>query len=114
MLQINKKWVYVIVRADIPLAHQIVQSNHASFECGLKYNQYLSETSSLIVLYVKDKDHLIKEYEKISNLGINLTKFHEPDWDYGFTAFASDPVSINERKIFKHLPLWKGVENVCK
>ena len=55
MLQINKKWVYVIVRADIPLAHQIVQSNHTSFEAGLKYNQNLSETSSLIVVTVKNK-----------------------------------------------------------
>lgn len=112
MLQINKKWVYVIVRADIPLAHQIVQSNHASFEAGLKYNQNLSETSSLIVLTVKNKIILDKEYKRLENLGFNLTKFNEPSWNYGFTSFASEPISNEERKYFKNLQLWKGKEYV--
>lgn len=85
----------------------MVQANHASFEAGLKYNQALVAPSSLIVLKVKNKKELEKAYEIISKENIELTKFIEPSWNYGFTAFASEPISMEQRKIFGKYQLWK-------
>lgn len=106
-MNINKKRVYVVVRTDIEISHQMVQANHASFEAGLNYNQKLEISPSLVVLKVKNKKELEKAYEFIKKENINLTKFIENRCDYGFTAFASEPVTMEQRKFFRKYQLWK-------
>lgn len=110
MQQVKEKtWVYVFIRKDLPIEQILVQSAHAALESGihLKHDKE-NEPSSLIVLQVKNKEQLEKAYEDIGSHGINLVKFDEPDWDYGFTSFASEPVTMDQRKIFKKYRLFNG------
>lgn len=108
MKQINDKtWVYVFVRTDLPVEQQMVQSNHASLEAGLEFGRKSNEISSLIVLQVPDKQSLEEAMQFVESKGIRCIDFHEPDWDYGLTAFGSEPVTLEQRKIFRNWKLWR-------
>ena len=107
MLQI-KKYVYVFVRKDLPLSQQIVQSNHASLEAGIKFgSDNIEEPSSLILISVKNKAQLEKALEDLKTKEIKTVSFYEPDWDYGFTAFATEPLTIDKKQLLKMYQLWK-------
>lgn len=86
----------------------MVQSNHASYESGIAFTNNGDEPSSLIVLQFTNKDELQKAYDELQNSGIRFVQFHEPDWNYGFTAFASEPVTAEQRRTFRQYKLFKG------
>jgi hypothetical protein len=39
--------------------------------------------------------------------GIKLIPFEEPSWDYGLTAFATEPLTQEVRVLLKRYQLWK-------
>lgn len=110
----NKTWIYVFVRTDLPLQQIIVQSNHAAYESGLKFDNPSDEPSSLIVISVRNKEQLLKAYESLSMTEIEFVQFLEPDWDYGLTAFASAPVTFEQRQIFKKYQLFNTENYIQK
>lgn len=103
----NKTYVYVFVRRDIPLEHQIVQSAHAALESGLRFKTELYEPSSLIMIGVKNQSQLEKARLYVNEKGVQTEMFFEPSWDYGNTAFATEAVTDDLRHIFKRYQLWK-------
>lgn len=115
MLQINKTWVYVFTRIDIPVSQIAVQSAHAALEAGIKFDKPLHpEPSSLIILAFKNKQKLEKALEYVKNTGIRSIEFHESSWNYGLTSFATEPVSEEQKLLFKKYQLWHGnsLENI--
>lgn len=108
----EKTWVYTFVRTDLPIEQVLVQSNHASLEAGIKFGYNTDEPSSLIVIACKNKAVLEKAFNNLTSQGISLEKFYEPDWDYGFTAFASEPVTMSRRSAFRKYQLFSGVRHV--
>lgn len=107
--QNEKTWIYVFVRTDLPIEQVLVQSNHASYEAGLAFDNHGTEPSSLIVLSFPTKEALEEAYTTLTkNTSTKFVKFYEPDWDYGFTAFASEPVTADERKQFRQYKLFRG------
>ena len=109
MAQQNEKtWIYVFVRTDLPIEQIVVQSNHAAYESGLAFENNSDQSSSLIVIACKNKHKLQKAYDELQESGIGFVQFHEPDWDYGFTAFASAPVTAEQRSIFRKFQLFRG------
>jgi hypothetical protein len=44
--------------------------------------------------------------DKIQETGIKVEAFYEPDWDYGLTAFATEPLLENQREVFRKFRLW--------
>lgn len=44
--------------------------------------------------------------DKITEAGIQIEAFYEPDWDYGLTAFATEPLSEAKREVFRKFRLW--------
>lgn len=97
----------MFVRVDMPIEQIVVQSCHASQESGLAFPNPTDEPNSLIVIQVKNKNHLEKAYNKLVATGIKFVKFEETSWDYGFTSFASEPVYSHQREIFKNYRLFK-------
>lgn len=104
--------MYVFIRKDLPIEQIIVQVAHAALESGIHLNHPTrkEDPSSLIVLQVKDQKELEKAFDKMSKneAGIDLIKFFEPSWDYGFTSFATSPVKVEDRLLFKKYRLFKG------
>ena len=107
MLQNNDhKYVYVVVRRDIPIQHQMAQACHGALEAGKVWNEVKCDPDSLIVIGVKNQDQLLKAQRKIEAAGIKTVGFWEPDWDYGWTAFGTEPLSQEQRIHMKSFQLW--------
>ena len=98
----------MFVRQDIPLAQQIVQSNHATFELArrLPHPQNLEITPSCIVIGVPNKTVLYRVIEKLRLNAIPHHVFYEPDFDMGLSAVATVPLGQEQRRKLSNYRLW--------
>lgn len=95
-----------MVRADIPIAAQIVQVGHACLEARKCFSQ--SETPcNLVVLSVPSERHLHAAVAWIESAGVRSAVFYEPDNDMGYTAACTEHISGRARRIFRRFPLWQ-------
>lgn len=98
--------MYVFVRKDIPIQHQMAQACHGALEAGKLFPEDRGDTDSIIILGVKNKGQLEKAIAKLQEQGIEFAQFHEPDWDYGLTSIGTRPLKESERHIMKGYRLW--------
>lgn len=85
----------------------MVQSNHAALEAGIFLgDQKQEEPSSLIVIAVKNQAKLEKAMKDLEEKGIKFIPFYEPSWDYGLTAFGTEPLTQEQRVLLKRYQLW--------
>ena len=54
----DHRYVYVVVRVDIPIQHQMAQACHAALEAGKEFPDIIDEPDSLIVLQVENQEEL--------------------------------------------------------
>jgi hypothetical protein len=95
----------VLVRADIPLADQIVQVGHACLEAGRRFAQP-AEPGNLVLLSVPSERHLHDAVARAELAGIRCVVFNEPDDHLGDTAACTEPVLARDRRVFRRFPLW--------
>lgn len=88
------------------LAQQMVQSSHAALEAGLADKNSYSQPPSIIIFQIESEEQLKQELVYIESLGIECKSFYEPYNDIGITAFATLPISENQRLYFKKYKLW--------
>lgn len=101
--------MYVFVRRDIPIQHQMAQACHGALESGKVFNEKPScDPNSLIVIGVKSQEELLKAQYKLEQHGIKTVAFWEPDWDYGLTSFGTEPLSEDMRHHLRRYQLWKA------
>ena len=105
MLQKESKLI-TITRADIAPGYQVVQTAHAiadfAYEHPDTFKEWKQNSNSIISLSAKDKDHLIRLYDKLSKLTPTII-FFEPDIDdYTSICLYGTP---EIRKKLSHLPL---------
>ena len=101
--------IYIVVRADLPLRHQVVQACHASI--SVARDRLISDDEqhpSLVVLTVPNQAALIETSCKLSKLGVTHRTFFEADMDGQPTALATEPLEAGRRKVFANYPLLKG------
>jgi hypothetical protein len=92
-------YIYSIIREDIPLADQIVQTAHSAFHAGNENPALDGVIPSLILLELSNK-----LFEK----GIFHRMFFEPDDDFGYTSLTTTLVEGDARKAFSNLRLWRA------
>jgi hypothetical protein len=103
-----KPYTYVLVREDIALEQQMVQACHAALEAGFAFDAPPT-TSSLIVCTVPDKEALLAARERLSRYGIRTEMFFEPDWEMGFSALATEPLSERKKRFAMSIyPLFRA------
>lgn len=103
----RKRTIYVFVRTDIPVEHQIVQAAHASAEAARRFYSPEHGIASLIVLAVSSSARLEKAAARLEALDIDFDVFFEPSWDMGHSALATRPLLDTERPLLKAWQLWK-------
>ena len=107
MESFSKYYTYVLVRKDIKPEHQIVQACHAALHAGFSFKDP-GIVPHLIVCEVADMQGLLEAKIALEQKGINTYLFHEPDWDMGYSALASEPIGCPKtRKSFSKYPLLK-------
>lgn len=90
---------YAVVRGDLPKNQQTVQIAHAvaelSFNAGKrkdeKFEKWVKEDRTLIVLRARDECDLKAQHDRIEAAGIVHYMFHEPDRNGEATALAIYP-----------------------
>jgi hypothetical protein len=104
-------YIYVLVRADIPIEQQIVQVGHAAWEMGLKLRAggcAPGEICNLVVAKVSNRTALQATSQRLWEADIDHAMFYEPDNDMGHSALCTRPVRARaERELFRRYPLWK-------
>lgn len=83
-----------------------MQASHATLEAGLKDKNTYQQTSSIIIFQINDEETLQKELKYITSLNIECASFYETYEDMGITAFATLPVTEDNRHFFKKYTLW--------
>jgi hypothetical protein len=95
--------VYVLVRTDIPLRQQLVQSVHAGIQATALFP---SREPWLVVCAVPDAATLRRAKEDLAESDIDSALFYEPDNELGYTALATAPITREKRKVLSRYPLW--------
>jgi hypothetical protein len=86
----------------------MAQACHGAYETGKVFNaKPTCDPDSLIVIGVKNQKELLKAQERLEALGIKTVAFWEPDWDYGWTSFGTEPLDEEQRTLLKRYQLWK-------
>lgn len=98
--------VYVFVRTDLPIPAQAVQACHACHESGREFGA--PQGTHLILLGVCNSTELCRIMGMCKAHGIRYVDFVEPDWEWGLTAIATEPISGSMgRKLFSEYELWQ-------
>lgn len=104
----NKKYVYIFVRKDLPKEQLVVQSSHLAWELSKKQN--LDYHPSMVVVGISNEQKLCMEYDKLKDLGLDLATFYEPLFDNTLTAIGL--IADHDQRIhMKRYQLLKIKEN---
>jgi hypothetical protein len=98
----------VIVRKDIPLAHQAVQAVHAGISSARDLISPDLIHPSLVLCTVPDKAALMAVQDRCNAAGVRNRVFVESDMGDEPTALATEPINGKGRKLFQKLPLFTG------
>lgn len=108
----NGLYIYSIIRKDIPLADQIVQTAHSAFHAGegtqARRPLLDHDIPALVLLEVKNQEELIALSVKLDAHDIIHSMFFEPDDNYEYTSITTEPVSGDQRKLFSNFRLWRA------
>jgi hypothetical protein len=105
--------VYVFVRQDIPLAMQLVQSNHATFTMAAKLKPE-DGIPNLIVVGVPHVNALRKVLVKLEANAIPSEAFEDSDFDFGMAAVATYPLDAEAKKPLACYRLWRHAPVVAQ
>lgn len=100
-------YMYAITRKDLSTPQQAVQAGHAAIEATRAYLKTDDEHPSLILCSMKGEAQLRRAADDIENQGIRIKRFFEPDIGNQMTAFATEPLSGEQRKLFRKFQLIK-------
>jgi len=96
----------VIVRTDLPIEQQLVQSCHAAYEAGLRLATPVPDTDYSVICSVNSEEDLREAHRGLLDQRIPTVLFTEADLDDQATALASAPVVGEQRKAFSEFRLW--------
>lgn len=99
MSQGETNYVYVLVRNDLSVSQQTVQSCHAAIEAARRFITSEQVHPHLVVCGVRDEDALKKEECRLEAFGIKFACFYEPDRNNELTAIATAPVVGEQHRL---------------
>ncbi len=94
----------MFVRQDIPTEHQVVQSCHAVYHLATTY-QPDSGIPNIIAIGIPDLAALKRVETKLQNHHIPHFSWSEPDYDFGFTAIATAPLTEEQKVVLANYRL---------
>lgn len=101
------QYVFIFVRQDISIPQQLVQSNHATI--SMTSLQPVEGTPNLVLIGVPDVHALELVSGELSFHDIDHYCWHEPDWDMGFTAICTQPMTKEQKEFLSGYRTWKPI-----
>ena len=100
-------YCYTFIRKDLPLNHQIVQACHSALEAGSEFKEP-GRIPNLILLELKNSEHLEEATRLLDKHGIKYHKFFEPDNNIGHSSITTEPLCDERRKALSNFRLWRN------
>lgn len=101
------QYCFLFVRQDLPLAAQIIQPSHATFEMARALPKSVDLiTPSIVLIGVPNQKALKKVLCKLKLNRIDASAFYESDDDLGLTAVATVPLTEEQHAILENYKLW--------
>lgn len=100
----SDQYIYGFVRKDLAQVQRIIQFGHASFEVGVEQGHTgarLPSPPNVCLFQVADERELIAVVQALQKTQIKFHAFYESDYDAGYTALATEPISGEARLFFK-------------
>lgn len=97
----------MFVRTDLPLRHQLVQSNHAVFHLAALTCPDPDLIPNIVLIGVPHVAALDRALARLQSAGIVHYKWVEPDFGLGFTAICTEPINGEKRGALANYRLWK-------
>ena len=96
----------MLVRKDLALEQQAVQSVHATAE-AVKHLYNSVNHLHTVLLHVENERELIKAMQYLDSKGIRYRHFIDPDLNNELTAVATECILGSKRKVMKDFKLLK-------
>ena len=103
--QVETHYVYVLVRKDLSLPQQAVQSCHAAIEATRLFITSQHSHPHLVLCGVRDESVLRREASRLEFDGVRFASFYEPDRGNELTAIATEPIVGEGRHCFRRYNL---------
>jgi hypothetical protein len=103
----DKKYLYIFTNKNLTASQIAVQSIHSAFE--LARTMTIENHPSVVLLRAKNQEELLKQKEFIESCGLKTKLFFEPFYNE-FTSFAVEPVSEEEKYLFKKFKLIQNTD----
>lgn len=100
------------MRTDLSAPQIAVQAAHAAIEVAKSSLGSILEHPSVILCGVDNESKLQQQLDFYQENGVICKPFYESDLDNQLTAFATEPVYGEKRKLFKRLQLCKSSDFV--
>lgn len=96
--------VYVFIREDLTHPQQVVQASHAV----LATERPVTGVPCVIVIGVKNEEKLLDVMPFLDSNKVSYKAFREPDFGNELTAIATEPLTDNDRHLFKKFQLLRN------
>ena len=100
-------YVYTFIRKDLAINHQIVQACHSALEAGSEFKE-AGKIPNLVLLELKDQEHLYNTEDFLKSHGIRFHNFFEPDNDIGHSSITTEPLTKEQKKVLSNFRLWRA------
>lgn len=95
-MSLDDKVIYVFARQDLPVAKQIVHTNHAVFQMALEVEE--QGIPSVIVIGMPDEPALHRVVNSLAAKNVEVRPWVDPNYpELGITAVCTMPVTQEER-----------------
>lgn len=95
------------MRKDLTPSQQAVQACHTCIDVARTFFPHYEGIPFLVLCGLRNEKQLIDALERIKSFGIKCKEFHEPDLGDQVTAFATELVSGDKRRLFRKYQLLK-------
>lgn len=111
----SNRYIYILVRRDIPTSAQIIQVAHAVDRIALR-QPFADDPANVVLFEVEDENQLLQAYMQLRECGLTPSEdfeiFYDTAWPKGFNAIASRPMIGEERNIFAEYSLYRTDDKV--
>lgn len=97
----SDRYIYIFVRQDLPLQHQIVQSNHATHHMSSFYRSD-GDVPNIVLIGLPNIKALERALRKLRDNKIPHYAWVEPDNDFGLTSICTAPILGVQRDCLKN------------
>lgn len=105
----DTQYIYVLVRKDLSLPQQTVQSCHAVIEATRLFVTSEQTHPHLVLCSIQDEEALKREAIRFEAYNIKFVPFYEPDLNNQLTAIATAPIAGDDRRVCRRYNLLNQV-----